>query len=54
MRTCSAANSVNRLVRGPASIGVLEVDNAKVTLIVENEVGKDSQVDEPMLCAWQA
>ncbi len=40
---------MNRLVKGPASVGILEVEDAKTTIIVENEVGEDSQVAEPML-----
>ncbi len=48
---CAAAKSEDRLVKGIAIVGVLEVEDAKATIVLENEVRKDRQVDEAVLNA---
>jgi hypothetical protein len=48
---CAAAESEDRLVKGIAIVGVLEVEDAKATIVLENEVWKDRQVDEAVLNA---
>jgi hypothetical protein len=47
---CATAESEDRL-KGIAIVGVLEVEDAQATILLENEVSKDREVDEAVLDA---